>query len=82
MTTDNELIRASEVGMYVYCARAWWLQTVRGVSSQNVQALRAGVRRHTRHGGLVARAYRLQIIGYTLLALALLLVAAQLLVAV
>jgi hypothetical protein len=79
MTRDNELIRASEVGTYAYCARAWWLQAVRGVSSQNVQALQAGARRHARHGSQVARVYGLQILGYALLALALVLVATWLL---
>ena len=44
------VIRAAEVGEYVFCRRAWWLRRVQGVSPKNVTALRAGVRLHARHG--------------------------------
>ncbi len=54
MTRDNDLpvIRASEIGEYVYCARAWWLRRVQGVESHNQAA-------HQRHGQSVA-AYQTQ----------------------
>ncbi len=74
MATNQPLIRASEIGLYAYCARAWWLQKVRGVKSENISALRAGVQRHAQHGGRVALAYRLRILGCGLLTLALLLI--------
>jgi hypothetical protein len=49
-------IRASEIGDYVFCRRAWWLKRMRGVASQNVRQLQAGTRHHQRHGQLVWRA--------------------------
>ncbi len=49
-------IRASEIGDYVYCRRAWWLRRVRAVSSANVARMRAGTAHHERHGRLVGRA--------------------------
>ena len=51
-TTRDEapVISASEVGRYVYCARAWWLQRVIGRVPGNQAALRAGGLRHEEHG--------------------------------
>jgi hypothetical protein len=48
-------IRASEIGDYVYCRRAWWLRRVRAVASTHVEQMRAGTRYHQRHAGLVER---------------------------
>ena len=45
---NDDIIRASELGEYVYCARAWWLRRVQGVPSQNVAALHSGQRAHDR----------------------------------
>ena len=36
MPAPNRVIRASEVGTFVYCARAWWLGAVEGVPAENV----------------------------------------------
>ncbi|NOZ29238.1 MAG: hypothetical protein GXP39_14475 [Chloroflexi bacterium] len=69
---SREWIRASELGTYAYCARAWWLQSVRGVQSRNEPAQRAGIRRHAQHGRQAAWAYRLRSVGLLLLALGLL----------
>lgn len=44
------LIRASEVGEYVFCHRAWWLHHVEGHVPRHQERLDAGVARHTRHG--------------------------------
>jgi len=74
----EEIIRASEVGQYVYCARAWWLQHVQGYQPQDRRALEAGLERHREHGRLVAGYRRLQLLGYLLLVLALLLAIALL----
>lgn len=74
MSGPDRLLRASEIGLYAFCARAWWLQTVRGVSSRNQAALRTGVRVHARHGAAVARLHLARLAGYLLLGLALLLV--------
>lgn len=51
---DQPVIRASELGEYVYCARSWWLKRVQGVQSRNVDALRSGTAAHDRHARGVA----------------------------
>jgi CRISPR/Cas system-associated exonuclease Cas4 (RecB family) len=56
---NDDIIRASEIGEYAYCARAWWLRRVQGVPSRNVAALRSGQQAHDRHGRSVA-AYQTQ----------------------
>jgi hypothetical protein len=52
--TTKRLIKASEIGQYVYCQRAWWLAAVAGEKHQNVQALARGVQAHAGHGRLVS----------------------------
>ncbi|MEM7114920.1 MAG: hypothetical protein AAF614_20960 [Chloroflexota bacterium] len=49
-------IKASEIGDYVYCRRAWWLKRVQGNKPENVRELKAGTRHHQQHGRLVQRA--------------------------
>ena len=68
-------IRASEVGSYLYCARAWWYHR-QGIESSNQAEMTAGTELHRTHGRQVF------ISGFTrTLALILLLVALVLLVA-
>ncbi len=43
-------VRASEVGQYTFCARAWWLQHVRGVRPDDEAPLASGRAVHQRHG--------------------------------
>ncbi len=43
-------IRASEIGEFVYCHRAWWLRQVRGEISAHGQEMAAGHAAHTAHG--------------------------------
>ena len=50
---DDSVIWASEVGQYVYCARAWWLARVKGHRSKNVAELAAGQTAHRRHSRAV-----------------------------
>ncbi|MER2598640.1 MAG: hypothetical protein ABTQ73_03915 [Caldilineales bacterium] len=52
------VVRASELGEYVYCARAWWLHRIQGLESHNTTALHNGQQAHTRHGHAVAAAQR------------------------
>lgn len=52
------VLRASEVGRYMYCARAWWLQRVVGCTPRNAAELERGVERHEAHGLGVVRAGR------------------------
>ena len=44
------IIRASEIGQYKYCARAWWLGSVKGVPSANTRELARGTEVHQQHG--------------------------------
>jgi hypothetical protein len=46
-------IKASEIGEYVYCNRAWWLRRTYDIRPHNTQELQAGTRYHEQHGGQV-----------------------------
>lgn len=63
------IIRASEIGQYVFCHRAWWLGAVQGYRPVNDAALEAGTQAHLRHGRSVAGSQRWQRVGYALLIL-------------
>lgn len=65
-----KVIRASEIGEYLYCHRAWWLRHVRGHKSANVRELAAGTAAHAAHGRLVWMGYALQVASILLLAVA------------
>lgn len=76
--TDRErpLVRASEIGLWTYCHRAWWLAFVRGAAHQNPQRLMRGAEQHAYHGVQMLGAQRLQRLGLWLLLLALILLSA------
>ena len=44
------VVRASEIGQYVYCAHAWWLGSVQGMPSSHQREMAAGEATHRRHG--------------------------------
>ena len=77
---NDDLIRASELSHYAYCARAWWLGRVMGYCSANVEAMDAGTARHRAHGRSVEGAYRLRRMALALLVLAAVALTAGLLV--
>ena len=77
---NDDLIRASELSHYAYCARAWWLGRVMGYCSANVEAMNAGTARHRAHGRSVEGAHRLQQLALALLVLAAVALVAGLLV--
>ncbi len=68
----GQVIRASELGQYAYCARAWWLGRVLGYRSANLENMAAGEAAHVRHGQKVVSSHRLRRWAYVSLALALL----------
>jgi hypothetical protein len=65
-------IRASEIGAYLYCKRAWWYQR-QGFETANLAELEGGVQIHQRHEQAVAASGCIRILAYLLLLLALIL---------
>lgn len=70
---ESRVIRASEIGEYIYCHRAWWLGRVKGVENANRAQMDAGMLRHRAHGRMVRRAEFLQRAAFVLALLALVL---------
>ena len=66
----DRIIRASEVGQYLFCARAWWLGAVEERPSANVEEMEAGDKVHRRHGRQVRSSVMLSRLAYLILALA------------
>ena len=62
-------IRASEVGTYLFCQRAWWYQR-QGAHQDSTAALESGLAWHRRHGRRVLTAGILRLAGWALLLLA------------
>ena len=65
------LIRASEVGEYVFCHRAWWLRAVEGWTPDTGQRLELGAARHSAYGRRVVGSRVLLVAGLLLLAVSL-----------
>jgi hypothetical protein len=66
----HRIIRASEVGAFSYCARAWWLGSVQGLRPDDVRPFQAGQSAHERHGRRVLLGILLMRLAYFLLLLA------------
>ncbi len=66
----NRIIRASEVGEFVYCAHAWWLGAVEGQQPDDRGRLKAGRAAHEHHGRRVIASTILTRMAYLLLLLA------------
>jgi hypothetical protein len=75
----REVIRASEIGQYAFCARAWWFARVKGYRSGNRAEMEQGTRQHRAHGRAVVGAYLGQRLGLALILLAVLALVAWLL---
>ena len=71
------LIRASEIGSYLYCRRAWWYRK-QGVESDNRSEMSAGTQLHIQHGRKVIAAGLLRTFGVILLLAAFVLLIAAL----
>jgi CRISPR/Cas system-associated exonuclease Cas4 (RecB family) len=65
------IIRASEVGEYVYCARAWWLRRVIGMQPAEQARRDKGMTLHWRHGRAVRYSRVLLVLAGTLLVVSL-----------
>jgi hypothetical protein len=66
---SDRVIRASEIGQYDFCAKAWWLGSIEGVPPSNIQQLQAGTAAHEEHGQQVKRASQLQVAAFVLMGL-------------
>ena len=54
----HRYIRASEIGTYVYCRRAWWLKQIAGFEPQDKATVwAAGEAAHLQHGQQVRRSH-------------------------
>ncbi len=65
------LIRASELGEYRFCTRAWWLRRVAGLEPAYQERRDAGVELHAQHGRRAHASSILLMIGVGMLLLAL-----------
>jgi len=68
-------IRASDIGTYLYCRRAWWYRQ-QGVESGNQAELSSGAGLHRQHGRRVLAAGLLRALAVIALLAALMLLAA------
>ncbi len=75
--SSARVIRASELGQYAYCAKAWWLGGVMGIRTTNTRALEQGETTHRLHGQRVwwSRALIWVAIGFVVVALLLIILA-------
>ncbi len=62
-------IRASDIGSYLYCRRAWWYR-LHGQESINHSEMAAGSELHRQHGRAVLLAGMTRSLGFLLLLLA------------
>jgi hypothetical protein len=62
-------IRASEIGSFLYCKRAWWYHR-QGFQTENLADLAGGVQLHQRHERAVISSGCTRVLGYLLLLLA------------
>ncbi len=69
MADPSPILRASEIGQYAYCARAWWLARVKGYRSLNVAAMERGTEEHRAHGRKVEAYHRWRQVALWLIAL-------------
>jgi type IV secretory pathway TrbF-like protein len=67
----ESFVRASGMGEYVYCARAWWLRREGVRPTRGGESRAAGTRWHEAHGRTVARARRLRAVSVVCVCLAL-----------
>jgi CRISPR/Cas system-associated exonuclease Cas4 (RecB family) len=69
------VIRASDIGNYLYCRRAWWYKK-QGVESENKTELAVGTELHHKHGRKVFAASLIRTVSLLLFLAALILLTA------
>jgi hypothetical protein len=70
MSQDKRVIRASEIGEYVFCRRAWWYHYIVGLASSNQDKMQAGTAKHVEHGQQVQRSDLLKRTAFVMFAIA------------
>ncbi|MBI5033605.1 MAG: hypothetical protein HZB51_24055 [Chloroflexi bacterium] len=73
MPSSDRVLRASEIGEYVFCHRAWWLHRVQELESANRAQMEAGTVKHVEHGRAVRHADTMQRAAIILFAIAIIL---------
>ncbi|MEZ4707163.1 MAG: hypothetical protein R3A44_08160 [Caldilineaceae bacterium] len=73
MPKDRSYVRASDIGMWAFCNRAWWLANVKKAPHQDPQRLMRGEAVHQQHGRQLVLSRQLYTVGLLLLAVALIL---------
>jgi hypothetical protein len=76
-TARMATIRASDIGNYLYCRRAWWYRK-QGVESENQVELAAGTQLHQSHGRQVLASGLTRTLGFILLLVAVVILVAYL----
>ena len=66
MAKDRSLVRASDIGAWAFCQRAWWLANVQGAEHEDPTVLIRGTAAHEMHGATVRRAQTMQRMGLLL----------------
>ena len=69
------VIRSSDIGNYLYCRRAWCYRK-QGVKSENQPELAIGTELHRQHGRKVLASNLTRAVGFLLLVIALIMLAA------
>ena len=69
--TDRHYVRASDVGTFLYCRRAWWLERVAGWHPGELPRRTRGTIAHQRHGWWVWLSQLLHTIAITIAVLGL-----------
>ena len=70
MARSKRTVRASEIGDYLFCERAWWYAR-QGFKNRNQAELAGGTLFHEEHAGEARQILFRQVVGYLLLAAAL-----------
>ena len=68
MGKNRSYVRASDIGAWSFCQRAWWLARVQKAAHERPQQLDWGDQEHAAHGRVTSRALWLQKSGIALLA--------------